>query len=42
MWLGVLPATGLSVTDNLTGPVDLLTALDVALRLPRPSPDWDF
>jgi hypothetical protein len=42
MWLGVLPATGLSVTDDLSGPEDLLAALDVALRLPRPSPDWDF
>ena len=42
MWLGVLPATGLSVTDDLSGPTDLLAALDAALRLPRPSPDWDF
>lgn len=42
MWLGVLPATGLSVTDELTGSSDLLAALDAAFRLPRPSPDWDF
>jgi hypothetical protein len=42
MWLGVLSATALSVTDDLTGPPDLLSLLDGALRLPRPSPDWDF
>jgi GNAT superfamily N-acetyltransferase len=42
MWLGVLPASGLSVTDDLSGPPGLLSALDTALRLPRPSPDWDF
>lgn len=42
MWLGAVPATGLSVTDELSGPPDLLAALDDAFRLPRPSPDWDF
>lgn len=42
MWLGALPATGLAVTDDLSGPSDLLAALDQAIRLPRPSPDWDF
>lgn len=42
MWLGVRPATGLAVTDALSGPPELLERLDWALRLPDPKPDWDF
>ncbi len=42
MWLGVRPATGLAVTDNLVGPPPLLEALDAVLRLPDAKPDWDF
>lgn len=42
MWLGVRPATGLAVTDQLSGPAELLEELDWALRLPDPKPDWDF
>ncbi len=42
MWLGVRPATGLAVTDDLHGPDKLLAALDEVLRLPEPKPDWDF
>lgn len=42
MWLGARPATGLAVTDRLDGPSDLLAALDEALLLPDPKPDWDF
>jgi len=42
LWLGVRPATGLAVTDELAGPADLLSALDWAIRLPNPKPDWDF
>ena len=42
MWLGVRPATGLAVTDDLAGPDELLEQLDWALRLPAPKPDWDF
>ncbi len=42
MWLGVRPATGLAVTDNLAGPHELLERLDAVLRLPDPKPDWDF
>ena len=42
MWLGVRPATGLAVTDELSGPRGLLEELDWALRLPEPKPDWDF
>jgi len=42
MWLGVLPASGLAVTDELEGPQELLEELDWALRLPQPSMDWGF
>jgi hypothetical protein len=42
MWLGVRPATGLAVTDELKGPEGLLRELDWALRLPEPNLDWDF
>ena len=42
LWLGVLPATGLAMTDDLAGPAELLNKLDWALRLPAPRPDWDF
>jgi len=42
MWLGVRPATGLAVTDQLSGPDSLLLQLDRAFRLPQPRPDWDF
>ncbi|MCX6358470.1 MAG: GNAT family N-acetyltransferase [Armatimonadetes bacterium] len=42
LWLGVRPAGGLAVTDRLSGPPELLDALDDALRLPPPTPDWDF
>jgi hypothetical protein len=42
LWLGVRPATGLAVTDDLSGPPGLLEELDWVLRLPDPKPDWDF
>jgi hypothetical protein len=42
LWLGVRPATGLAITDELSGPAELLAALDATLRLPEPRPDWDF
>ena len=42
LWLGVQPATGLAITDDLAGPPELLEALDRTLRLPQPDPDWDF
>jgi hypothetical protein len=42
LWLGVRPATGLAVTDELSGPLDLLGQLDEVLCLPAPKPDWDF
>jgi predicted GNAT family acetyltransferase len=42
MWLGVRPASGLTATDELYGPPELLEELDWALRLPEPKPDWDY
>ncbi len=42
MWLGVRPATGLALTDDLCGPPQLLEQLDLVLCLPEPKPDWDF
>lgn len=42
MWLGVRPASGLAVTDQLAGSPELMAALDHVLRLPEPKPDWDF
>jgi hypothetical protein len=42
MWLGVRPPSGLAVTDDISGPPQLLAALDSILRLPTPKPDWDF
>jgi len=42
LWLGVLDASGLAVTDECDAPQELLGALDRSLQLPRPSVDWDF
>lgn len=42
LWLGVRPASGLAVTDDLSGPPELLEALDWLLCLPQPTADWDF
>ena len=42
MWLGVRPATGLNVTDELCGPAELLGQLDEVLLLPKPMPNWGF
>lgn len=42
LWLGVLPATSLAMTDALSGPPALLDALDHAFRLPKPAPGWRF
>lgn len=40
MWLGIRPATGLAVTDALSGPKDLLNDLDRILCIPEPHPDF--
>lgn len=42
MWLGVRPATGLAVSDELHGPPELLAQLDRAITLPVPHLDWFF
>lgn len=42
LWVGVRPATGLALTDDLAGPSELLEALDAALCLPTPLPGWEF
>lgn len=42
MWLGVRPATGLVVTDDLHGPKELLNDLDRIVCIPEPHTDWNF
>lgn len=42
MWLGVCPASGLAITDQLSGPPELIRDLDCAFRLPRPHLGWDI
>ncbi len=42
MWLGVRPASGLRVTDDLCGPDELIEDLDRILRLPQPRVDWEY
>ena len=42
LWLGVQPASGLAVTDDLAGPNELLAQLDNAFCLPIPRMDWEF
>ena len=42
MWMGVRPASGLSMTDDLAGSAELLQTLDRVLCLPQPKLDWEF
>ena len=42
MWLGVLPATTLAVTDDLSGPRELLETLNGAFCLPTPHTAWSY
>jgi GNAT superfamily N-acetyltransferase len=42
LWMGILPATSLSLTDELAGSPHLLDALDWALCLPTPFLAWDY
>jgi hypothetical protein len=42
LWLGVRPASGLALTDNLVASPELLKALDWAFRLPTPVIDWAY
>jgi len=41
-WFGVRPASDLAITDDLHADEKLLRQLDVAVRLPKPHPGWDF
>ena len=42
MWLGVRPASGLAVSDELSGTEELLEKLDKAFCIPEPKPDWEY
>lgn len=42
MWFGIQPASGLAITDELSGPAELLEALDRTLVLPKAHLGWDF
>lgn len=42
LWFGVRPAVSLAITDQLAGDPELLSAIDLAIRVPRPHLGWDF
>lgn len=42
LWLGVCPASCLTITNDLAAPDDLLAQLDRLICLPAPLPDWDY
>ncbi len=42
LWMGIARATSLAMTDDLSGPDELLSQLDDTLRLPTPVPGWQF
>lgn len=42
LWMGILSATSLSLTDTLSGPSQLLEELDWVLRMPSPTLGWDY
>ncbi len=42
LWLGVLPATTLAMTEDLSGPAELLSRLDDAIVLPVPRNAWTY
>ena len=42
MWLGIVPASGLAITDDFKASELLTQKLDVAFRLPEFSSDWQF
>ena len=42
MWLGVLSAGSLAVSDQLVADEKLIADLDRILRLPDPKVDWEF
>ena len=42
LWFGIRPASSLAITDELTGPEELLRSLDDSLRLPHAHLGMDF
>jgi len=42
MWMGVGSPSGVSISDDLTAPPELLARLDGLLHLPPPKTDWEF
>jgi len=42
LWLGARSAPELALTDDLTGPPELIQQLAISALLPRPNPDWAF
>ena len=42
LWLGVRPASGLVLTDDLDGEPELVAALDEAFLLPAPRAGWSY
>jgi hypothetical protein len=42
MLFGIVSASKLSITDDLSGPAPLLAQLDEAFTLPIPRTMWDF
>lgn len=42
LWMGIVSATNLAISDSCSAPEDLLAQLDRALCLPIPKPDWDY
>jgi hypothetical protein len=42
VWLGCVPVSTAAVSDRLNAPPELIEALDNAIRVPRPSPDWEY
>ncbi|MBU8914194.1 MAG: hypothetical protein KOO61_09240 [Spirochaetales bacterium] len=41
-WMGAASAEVLAGVGSFEGPEELLTALDESLKLPSPTPDWDY
>lgn len=42
LWMGALSASSLAISDDLTGPPELIAALDRLVCLPEPKWGWDF
>jgi predicted acetyltransferase len=42
MWFGIRSASELALTTSIEADPELLSHLDISLRLPRPHPGWDY